>query len=464
MPRSGVATPNDLPAVVADTAGNFVAAWSQQEGEDQATSLVVTAARADRWATGSPLTASNLPNLARDQRTPKAEQPAIAIDTKQRVHLFWSGGVDGEINHAWAYMRDVGSGQGWSDVTTVSPLGQLARWPDIAINPQNDDLYVIYAIPFNEQRGIYFARSSDGGSTWLTPTVVLDAAAAQWSSVDKPRLAFDAQTSTLHATWLRTTLPGQVLTEAVYYARSTDDGHSWSTAVEVASGPVDWPRVAVPEAGQVYLAWGQAQPLSGVIQRNIFGQYSLDGGQRWSDASSIRGFERIDGPASLATDGTGRLYLDGVGEGAGNESILVHAEWNGQTWGALETLGLGQIVDNGNAVSTALAPSTGRLNAVVHLWTLQVDGSSHFETRVTGLQLTDQPAVVPLPTFTPLPSPTAFATATPAPTPTPRLQLPDNVQQNPPMSSGVPPLAIGGALAAIIVVGAVSITIYLRRR
>ncbi|MBI5566695.1 MAG: hypothetical protein HY870_17475 [Chloroflexi bacterium] len=464
MPRAGAAAPADLPDVVADNEGNFVAVWSQIATEDQRTTIYAAAARDGRWAAGAPLTASSSAALTNDQRTPKAEQPAVVADTKQHVHVVWSGGVDGENYHAWAYLRDAGSGQGWSGATAVSPDGRLARRPDLAINPQNDDLYVVYALPFNEQRGIYFTRSTDDGSTWLTPTVVIDAAAAQWPSVDKPRLVFDAQTNTLHTAWLRTSLPGQATTQAVYYARSTDGGQSWSTAVEVANGLVDWPRLAVPQAGQVYLVWTRAQPQAGGNQLTVLGQYSLDGGRRWSEAKSIRGFERIDGPASLTTDGTGQLFIDGVGQGAGGESSLLHAEGNGQTWGAAETIGLGQIANSGNGASTALSSSTGRLSAVIQLWTLQSNGTSQFAIAATGLQLATRSTVAPLPTFTPLPSPTASAVPTPVPTATPRPQLPDNVQQTPPKSGGVPPLALGGALAAILVVGAVSVTIYLRRR
>ncbi|MBP7688420.1 MAG: exo-alpha-sialidase [Thermoflexales bacterium] len=461
MPRTGAAAPADLPDVTADNEGNFVAVWSQV-ADDQTTSIYAAVAREGRWAAGSLVTASSSTALTNDQRAPKAEQPAVSVDTKQRAHVMWGGGVDGEIYHAWAYVRDIGSGQGWSEATTVSPPGRLARWPDLVIHPQSDDLYVVYALPFNEGRGIYFTRSADGGSTWSAPTVVVDAAAAQWTSVDKPRLAFDAQTNTLHATWLRTSLPGQVTTQAVYSARSTDGGQTWSTAAEVASGTVDWPRLAVPQTGQVYLVWSQTQSQGGVDQRAVLGQYSLDGGQRWSEAKAIRGFERIDGPASLTSDGAGTLYLDGVSAGAGNESVLLHAEGDGQTWGAVETIGLGQIANAGNGATTDLSASTNRLSAVVQLWTLQSNGTGQFAIAATGLQLAARSTVAPLPTFTPLPSPTALAAATPTPTATPRPSAPTNVTA--PKSGGIPPLALGGALAAIIVVGAVSVTIYLRRR
>lgn len=464
MPRTGAASAGGLPDVTADNAGDFVAAWSQVADEDQTTTIFVAAARDNRWAAGSPLTSSSSSALGDSGRVPKAEQPAVAVDTKQRAHVVWSGGVDGEIYHAWAYVRDIGSGQGWSSATEVSPPGRLAARPDLAINSQSDELYVIYALPFNEGRGIYFTRSTDGGSTWLTSTLVADAAAAQWPSVDKPRVVVDAQTNTLHAAWVRTSLPGQVTTQAIYYARSTDNGQSWSSPVEVASGWVDWPQLAVPQAGQVYLAWVQAQPQTGEDQRTLQGQYSLDGGQRWSQAQVVRGFERLDGPASLTTDGAGSLYLDGISRGAGNESVLLHAEGDGQTWGAVETIGLGQIANAGNSAAAALSTTSAHLSAVVQLWTLQSNGTGQFAIAATGVQLAARSTVAPLPTFTPQPTATASAAATPVPTATPRPQLPENVQQTPPKSGGVPPLALGGALAAVIVVGAVAVTIYLKRR
>ena len=65
---------------------------------------------------------------------------------------------------------------------------------------------MIYAVPYNERRGIYYVRSNDGGTTWLTPILVFDAVAAKWESVDKPRLVLDANANVLHAVWLRASL------------------------------------------------------------------------------------------------------------------------------------------------------------------------------------------------------------------------------------------------------------------
>jgi hypothetical protein len=51
----------------------------------------------------------------------------------------------------------------------------VGSWPGILADPRGDALHVIYAVPYNEGRGIYYVRSNDGGATWLAPAVVFDA-------------------------------------------------------------------------------------------------------------------------------------------------------------------------------------------------------------------------------------------------------------------------------------------------
>ena len=458
---------NDLPALAADAQGKMYALWSQSASEDQPGAALYAAVwDNNRWSRAaqvlrSPGASSEM--LAGDRPAGKSEQPALVANSQNKLHAVWSGGTSGEIFYSWAYARDATSAQGWSEPAALPAVTSVGSWPDMLADPRGSVLHVIYAVPYNEERGIYYMRSIDGGSTWLTPTVAFDAVAAKWDSVNKPRLALDAKANVLHAVWLRASLPGAAGAQAVVYARSTDGGQTWGAPVQVAQGAVDWPRVAVSGVGQVYLVWNQTRARSeGVTSKQtaeVWEQFSPDSGQRWSEAARVRGFEEVSGPVSLVSNGAGELALVGVGSGASGESVLLYSRWDGRAWGERETFGLGQNATWGNAAVAAMAPSAGKLNVALREFLKLVDGSEQFGVAAIGRDVPVASAAVLAPTFTPLPTLTPTVTPTPRPTATlaPQVNLsgPAQPAERGSIKSQIP-LVLGGTLVAIIVLAAVA--------
>jgi len=446
-----------LPALAADDKGKLYTVWSESPAAGQPGAALYAAAwDGSRWSRAaqvlrSPSVDTGLVPGA--QAASKAEQPALTADNFDRLHAVWSGGTGGEVFYSWTYVRDATSPQAWSQPVALPAPTLVGSWPDILADPRGDVLHVVYAVPYNEARGIYSLRSDDGGATWLAPTLVFDAVAAGWNSVDKPRVALDAYTGVLHAVWLRGALPGGTSVQAVFYARSTDDGQTWSAPLKIAEGAVDWPRIASVE-GQVHLVWNQARARGGstVLSAEVWQQFSLDDGQRWSEPARVRGFEEVSGPASLAAAGEG-LYLIAAGQGEGGESALLYAPWTGQAWGEGEIFGLGQNITPGNAAVAAVLPEKGWLGVALREFVLGQAGTAQFEVVATGREVPAVP-VTPAPTFTPLPTQTPAPTSTPLPTPTDRPQLrmtgtPQPVQSGP--LAGQEPLIVSGALAALVV-------------
>src|SRR5437762_2442000 len=86
---------------------------------------------------------------------------------------------------------------------------------------------------------IGFARSGDGGTTWthgflagLTATSgVGGTTGARFERVSDPSVAFDAK----HGVWLISSIPitSSLLVPFVFVSRSTDDGLTWSSPVQV---------------------------------------------------------------------------------------------------------------------------------------------------------------------------------------------------------------------------------------
>ena len=460
---TGMVAPANIPDTMADAKGQVYAVWSQltSDSDVMGTELYTAAWRDGRWSNGSRLIPGNAPETNAAQATAyQAGQATIAADNRDRVHVAWSGGAAGEIFTSWAYARDLGSGQRWSEATRLSPASTLGQWPDMVADPRGDNLYVIYTLPFNEQRGVYLSVSQDGGQTWQPPIKVFDAAAAGWNSVDRARLALDTENQLLHAVWLQRALPGQAQTQEIYYASSSDSGQTWTTPLKVAAGEVTEPQISVPAKDQVYVAWCQAVAAG----PNVMGQFSPDGGRRWSAPAPINQFDQVNCPIDLATDGVGQMHLAAMTRNVGGESVLLTARWTGQTWSAPENVGLGQRANTGNVAALALVPQADRLSAIIKLWSQQADGAAHFEIAATDRQSPPVGVLPPAPTFTPMPTPTASPTPTPAPTATIKAPLTDREARPPSAGSGPPPMLLGGALAAFVVVIVVGRIIWVKRR
>jgi hypothetical protein len=459
----GQAAPDGLPAIVADTQGHFYATWSQATS-DGGTLLYATAWSGSHWS--RPVRIMYTLDASADAASPsELAQPSLASDNNDKLHITWSDKARGAIRYSWVYANDAASPQAWAaPIDLPTPTTSTAS-PDVAVAPDGDAVYVVYTAPINEQRGIYLVRSKDGGVTWSQPETVFDAVAAKWSAADKPRLAYDSGTNTLHVVWLRTNVLSDVPSRAIYYSRSTDDGHTWSEPLKIGEGNLDWPQIVVAGNGQVYLAWNQSTIQNRVAPStlwSVWGQFSPDNGERWTAASNVPGFEQVSGPIGLAADNAGHLYLAAIGTSANDESALLYAEWNGQSWNERETLGLGQNAVANNAAAVAIAPQAGYAVVALREWMWHDNSVGQFEIVGTRRNITSK-ALTPAPTFTPQPAATSVSTPTPHQTPTPAPPPVANVKE-PALGGTAPsPLILGSVLATGIVVVAVSFIFWKRR-
>ncbi len=462
--RTASVADDGILAAAADHQGGVFAVWSQPNPDNPAASALYGSQwGANGWTRSVMIL--NTPG-ASDSNVVHAEQPAMTIDERDRIHVVWNSGANGPIYYAWSYRRDFTSPVGWSKPVELPDIAPTASRPGIATDLTGDAVYVIYAAPFNEHRGIYFTRSIDTGTTWAAPTLVFDAVAARWDSADKPRLTFDPIANVLHAVWLRSNVPGGFGLQAVYYARSNDNGQTWSEPRQLVEGAVDWLRLALSDGGQIYVAWTQAasqeQSVS-AVPLSVWGMLSTDGGNQWTPPEKIAGFDRVSGPFGLEADRGGKLYLSAVGQTTSGESALLYEEWDAGAWSKFDRQSFNQTAQSGNSAAIAIAPSINRLGVLMRLWTYDTNGRGQFQVAAIDRTISVK-AATPILTLTPQPTATPRPTETPAPTPTPRLQLDTNTKQPTTEVRGPNPLVLGGALAAIIVVAVAMRTIYIRRR
>ena len=262
-------------------------------------------------------------------------EPGIAInplDPKQVVAIY-------QDNVHIAFSNDAGAN--WTDVPKVAPP-QWRVSGDVSVTFDNKGHAIASYMAFNRlgtdgywahnapAGGLYIHRSLDGGKTWESQarTVIEhlgDHPPSLWE--DKPFIVADQSNGphagNLYIGWTRWTLTGS----EILLSRSTDDGVSWSTPMEIDAHP-GLPRDdtganegfwgVVGSDGTLYAVWADTS--------HIAFTFSKDGGRSFSKARDIiptapimygiADLDRANGFPQLAIDPRdtpdaphGRLYV-----------------------------------------------------------------------------------------------------------------------------------------------------------
>ncbi|MBN1259937.1 MAG: exo-alpha-sialidase [Anaerolineae bacterium] len=445
----------DLPVLTVDDGGTAHALWSQSAAPGE-TGYALFYSQPETVVGAAAEAAWTQPVALLDSPIGKAEQPDL-LEAGGQLHAVWSGGFDGEILYSRAFVRDVYAADGWS--IPMKLHAGIARDPQLVAGPEGQ-IFVAYAVPFNESRGVYLTRSGDGGQNWSESFTVFDAVAGGWVSSGHVALDVDDQGG-VHVAWVRLRLPGNGLPEGVYYAYSQDEGKTWTSPVEIAAGAYDWPQVVV--AGEtVHVLAVRVDGESGVWQRR-----TVDG-ESWSPLDVVPGVGEVQGRAAAVADVAGGVHLVAVGAGESGDTSLVYTVWQEEQWRTVETIRLmGAHQHQGAGASADVRSDLGRLDVLFVTHTIPDGSQTPLHERTLWYARREIAAIAGIPEATtaePV-TPTVAVTAEPtslAPTPTPRPDVNPNAVTGsmPAISLGpitVPLLALFGfAGAGVLVVVALA--------
>jgi hypothetical protein len=405
-------------------------------------------------------------------------------DGQERLHLAWSGGTQGEIYYTRALADQAGSASGWLPAKQVSD--SAASWPQIA-QDYSGRIFILYAVPLNEGRGLYLAYSEDGGENWSAPTLVFDAAAAGWEMVDHPTLAVDLS-GALHAAWTQGNLAAARLTQGIYYSRTlaaykpptppvTPEANAtpepprldpqWSKPLEIASAGADWPRL-VALGSQLHVIYA----LEGLPNHRWLDLTQAANGEAeagWGTASRVPGWQELGSaaepaklaqlsdlpPFGLAADAASLHLLAALAE----STSLRYSTWSSGEQGAEGRWSQPESFNPAGGWrnypgGAAAAPLSGGQLAVAWLALPDTASLATPIPPVPGVFLALRAVATVQPPAGPPPAPTNTSTAQPsleptiAPTATPMLSQ----KPGPSGDSSLSPLVLGGGLAAIIVI------------
>lgn len=422
-------------ALTIDSKGLAHTIWSQSNAASGPTTALYYA-RSDGQSVPRPV------QMIQAGQNEMARQPALLVDGQDRLHLAYSGGQNGEIVYTRAETVQAGSASGWLAPKLVS-YAQGSAWPQIGLAPDGH-LYIVYVIRFNEGRGVYWLRSTDGGETWSQPARVFDGAAGGWAGVGRAALAFGPDSS-VQIVFEKTSLPGEWPVQGLFYTYALPQAADlkFSPPEQVAGVGNHNPHL-VMVGGWVQLVYAARAGLEGrrldlgTAGSAWGGVERVAGWQAGTSAEPVFGLAADAQMAHLAgplADASGLRYSAGQNVAQGGPDTA---------WAQPDNFYFLQT-----GVVTNLATAAAQLNGgrLALAWVNTAEKGMQLSLALRSIPQSTTPAApIVIPTSVPTPRPTATALP-PAPAPTRDL---NGVT----LSRAAPadPLALGGGLAAVLVV------------
>ena len=343
--------------LLADNQGSLHAFWNQGGGE-----LISYTRRGGSF--GDP------PNVNWSKPGPIFQPAGVGaehfdadISENQRLFVVWNDDSGmlrfSGVESAFSMLSDQ-----WSAPVNLPIPRPGVSFPDITLD-SNGDIWVVFAIPINEGRGIYLLRSTDQGQNWSQPVMVFNAEIVEWEIVDQPQLAI-SPSGRLHILWRRLNINpnGDLLPLELYYAFSDDAGKTWNGLTRVStSSPLAANIVAGSESG-LFRTW----VIESDGRPTLFFEHSGDDGLTWSSPARVSPGSKETVQHGLVAGQNNSVSLVQMQEGnlsvSGEHSFLLqHFFWQGQRWSLAGSLELGLEPLHDLEVAIALDNSLGVLMA-----------------------------------------------------------------------------------------------------
>ncbi len=277
--------------------------------------------------------------------------PALAVADNGRLYTGWSDNRAG-LEYSLGAFYVAGStdlGQSWGSNIRVSEAGHNVEHLALAAEGTTA-LHAVWSSRNGTNTAIYYDRSTNNGLTWNSD---LQLASGTYDSgeVLTPHLA--VQSGQVYAVWVNAARSGQY---ALYLARSTNSGVSWAytgTAVITNALAIAHPVLALGDPGEVHLAWEEKRSATTAEWKICYAR-STNYGQNWANRSCIDGtnneFQQSH-PTLGADTATGYVHVAWQDNRSGHNAVYHAASADrGLTWNAPEQI-------NDQSTSNAARPS-----------------------------------------------------------------------------------------------------------
>ncbi|MFC2155425.1 IPT/TIG domain-containing protein [Acidobacteriota bacterium] len=226
--------------------------------------------------------------------------PVIAVDSSGNINVAWIDNYTGDF--MVMFNRSTNNGSTWGSNVNITDYSKDRGVTDIAMGSTGDiyvlcDYFTPSPLPVISEDEIYFRRSTNNGATWGAAVNVSNTAAHSRNG----RMAVDS-IGDINLVWNDDT-PGNA---EILFSRSTNSGTTWSWPLNISGNSgVSWtPDIAMDSAGNIHVVWVDSS--SGVYE--IYFSRSTDNGATWSTAVNI------SNSANSAKSRNPRIAVDSAGD------------------------------------------------------------------------------------------------------------------------------------------------------
>jgi len=230
---------------------------------------------------------------------------SIALDYFSNIYVAYGGFSQNDNDRDVYFTKSTDGGSSFTPSIMVND-STVVKWQvlgSIAVDSGGQYVYVVWEDSRNgHDEDIYLARSTDGGMSFLPSVRVNDGvdSADQWY----PVIACDNSGQYVYVAWMdfRDTLYGA----GVYFCRSTDYSQTFGVNYRVNDtiSTAGWPSIYY-KSGIIYCAWRDSRE-----DHYIYFNKSTDGGISFGDDVGVRDSTTGAGMyPSIAADDSGRIYV-----------------------------------------------------------------------------------------------------------------------------------------------------------
>ena len=372
----------------------------------------------------------------------------VDIGQDGKISLVWKDEAARKLHYTWAVADQAGSALEWAALADLPVDEMTADMPDLVIDPSGT-LFVVYAVPINETRGVYLLSSTDGGKNWSDPQMILDGIQAGLEVVQEPMLRAGSDGS-LHLLVGDGMLNVSGVMNRALYLQSTDHGATWTEPQSVSSRRVKQYRLLTAAPNTVHRIWQEESEQGDVV----YHQLSLDGGETWSRVGQVFNGTGNFWLGDAVTDIAGQLHLLRVSRDAQQIQTIDYWKWVGADWIEVDNFVAGQTELSGEYPVVAAVNSLGDLAAVTMRGLNELSDQTQayklmFTRRTVRIPTAQITPVALMPVSTSTPEASAEVTETAAPTPTTDLAALADPQQDQGGLSMALAVSIGASLLAI---------------
>lgn len=213
--------------------------------------------------------------------------PCISV-SGQVVHLVWYNYTD--ENNGICYKRSTNGGLNWgTDIMISDSESQMPESPLVSVS--ENIVHIVWCEHSDESYEIYYKRSTDGGTIWgLANRISTSSAITYNPSISVSKLF-------VHIVWEEYSNKFKKL----IYKRSTDGGANWETETQlkINSDKPDNPSISVNELIGLIL-WNDNREMN----TQVYYKRTTDGGTTWGADTKLTNSESMSNNPSVIIYGS----------------------------------------------------------------------------------------------------------------------------------------------------------------